>query len=248
MRLSLLIPVFLVFGLTLPSNAQKIRSADTGAVDLVLLGSEGLSDEPVTVKSGESLWSEEFQPLYMKQLVDSVEKRIRPNTPGVAAGTVLIGVRLASGIAYCPAIDYDAPTTKVQCFQDLNDDQEFDGGYYTDQRGFDTQFLSGWLRGLAGLSPKISYANLAEGAEIPTGRLTVQYDRIKKNAPQFWLYVEQERADNRATCELTEQGTCILLGREFRFSVNDDKTVTFTPVAQAENRLFTFYSASSYRR
>lgn len=246
MKLSLCIVALLSLGLAGNAHAQKIRAADTGAVDLILAGTDNL--EPVTVKKGDVLWVESFKPEHVKVLVDPVADRIRPNVSGVAAETPVIGVRIESGIAYCPAIQFDAPSSRVQCFQDLNDDGEFDGGYYTDQRGFDTQFLSGWLRGLSGLTPKIAYTSAGEDTVVPTGRLTVQYDRISRGVPQFWLYVEQERVDDRFSCDLTEEGHCYVLGRTFSFAENDDGTVTFTPQGPAQPSRFTFYSVSSYRK
>ena len=245
MRISLLSVALLAAGMTAPVHAQQIRAADTGAVGLVLEGIDANGE--VRVRKGDVLWVEGFRPNKVKVLVDSVENRIRPNTPGVAAGTTLIGVTIESGTAYCPAIDYDATNRKVQCFQDLDDDGQFDGGYYTDQRGVDTQFLSGWLRGLSGLSPKIAYTDASEDTVIPTGKLTVQYDRMSKGNPQFWLYVEKEKADSRATCETTEPGTCTLLGRTFDYAENDDGSLSFTSSSDAAERYFTFYSVSSYR-
>ena len=230
------------------AQAQKIRSADTGAVDLVLKGPDSSYLEPATVAKGDLLWAEEVEPLHVKVLVDDVQKRNRPSAPAVAAGTPLIGVRIASGIAYCPSIAYDAPSSKVQCFQDLDDDGKFDGGYYTDQRGFDTQFLSGWVRGLTGLSPKIAYSDASDDTPAPVGRISVKFDGMRRDVPRFRLYVEEEKADDPIDCQIPEPGVCVLMGRRFSFSESEDGSVLFKPTGLAENRYFSFYSKSSYRQ
>lgn len=230
------------------AHAQKIRAADTGAVDLELLGVEAPYDGPLTISKGDALWTETMQPHHVKVLVDPVGKRIRPPVDGVEAGTTLIGVTLESGIAYCPPIKFDAPVARVQCFQDLNDDSVFDGGYYSDQRGFDTQFLSGWLRGLSGLTPKIAYRDADEDTPVPTGKFTVQYDGMRRDVPQFRLWVEEEPVDDKAACQMSDEGLCTLFGRQFRFEENPDQTITFTPVGEAQRRLLSFSSQSSFRR
>ncbi len=246
MQRHLTIIAFVILSSTISAQAQKIRAADTGAVDLLL---DGVSDvAPITIKKGDTLWVEGFRPDKVKVLIDPVENRIRPNTSGVAAGTPLIGVSIASGTAYCPVIDYDAPSNRVQCFQDLDNDGLFDGGYYTDQRGFDTQFLSGWLRGLAGLAPKIAYTDANEETPIPTGKVTFQFDSIRKGTPRFWLYIEQERVSDKDTCDVIEPGVCVLFGRTLKFTENDDNTVTFTPLEPVGPRLLTYRSSSSYRK
>ncbi|MAT35055.1 MAG: hypothetical protein CMK06_07915 [Ponticaulis sp.] len=230
------------------AHAQKIRAADTGAVDLELLGVEAPYDGPLTISKGDVLWTETMQPHHVKVLVDPVGKRIRPPVDGVEAGTTLIGVTLESGIAYCPPIEFDAPVARVQCFQDLNDDSVFDGGYYSDQRGFDTQFLSGWLRGLSGLTPKIAYRDADQDTPVPTGKFMVQFDGMRRGVPQFRNWVEEERTDTRGSCDIPEAGVCDYRGRRFRFTENADASVTFEPIAEAPRRLVIFSSQSSFRR
>ncbi len=238
----------LAFAVCGTAHAQKVRAADTGAVELALLGTENTVGHELTLKKGDVLWAETFRPLHIVVLKDDVEERRRPNVDGIPAETTLIGVRLASGLAYCPAIDYDAPVSKVQCFQDFNDDGLFEGGYYSDQRGFDTQFLAGWLRGLSGLTKQLSYAPPTEETVVPTGRLSVQYDGMRKGAPKFRVYVENERIDDPLYCDVTEPGECEILGRRIRYVENDDGTVSFTPVDEGTLRGFSLQSVSSYRK
>tara|TARA_Y100000052_G_scaffold27549_1_gene36171 strand:- start:18251 stop:18997 length:747 start_codon:yes stop_codon:yes gene_type:complete len=245
---NLLFVLIVMTGCMGTAHAQKIRAADTGAVHLALDGPGEQYQQPITIEKGDVLWTETIRPLYARVLVDAVEKRLRPSIDGVLAGTALIGVELESGLAFCPAIDFEAPVARVQCFQDFDEDGQFDGGYYTDQRGFDTQFLSGWLRGLAGLAPKISYVEASAETRVPEGTLTVQFDGLRRGAPRFWLYVEKERADNRIECEITEPGVCVLMGRQFAFAETDDDKVLFTPQGEFANRAFSFSSKSSFRK
>lgn len=245
--LRLILVCLSAIGLVGSAHAQKIRAADTGAVDLILTGPDVQYFEPITIDKGDVLWVETIRPMHVRTLIDDVEKRMRPSIPPVASGTPLIGVRIESGIAFCPSITYEAPVSRVQCFQDFDGDMKFDGGYYTDQRGFDTQFLSGWLRGLAGLAPKISYANADDTVSVPHGQVTVQYNGMRRGTPRFRLYVEQERVDDLMSCEVPEDGICELMGRRFQFAENDDDSVTFTPIGEAEQRAFSFYSKSSFR-
>jgi hypothetical protein len=231
-----------------PAFAQKLRSADTGSVTLVLSGTKGTVGNEVIVSSGDELWTETVKPYRVKVLTDPVEGRIRPTTPGVAAGTTLIGVRIASGTAYCPVIDYDANVSRVQCFQDLDDDGLFDGGYYTDQRGFDTQFLSGWLRGLAALAPKIAYSEKTSETKIPTGTITVRFQKIRKGVPRFQLYIEKERLDDSIDCAVPVAGQCHILGRSFSFEETANGGVKFTALSEGEPRGFSVSSYSEFRK
>lgn len=246
MRFPILLLAAIAISAQAPAHAGKIRASDTGGVGLIHKGE--LPEGSVTIKSGDVLWSEIFEPEKVKVLVDDVTKRIRPNVSGVAAGTTLIGVDIASGTAYCPLIDFDAPVARVQCFQDINADGIFDGGYYTDQRGFDTQFLAGWVRGLSGLTQKPAYRDVSEGTIIPTGSLTVQFDRIRNNTPEFWIFVEKERASDRSKCDIPEPGVCNILGRQYQFLQNEDDSLTFTAIGQTDSRGMNFYSVSSYRK
>ena len=223
------------------ASAQMVPSAERGATPLVTEAPIGL-DAPVTVASGETAWRETLRPRYVvRTLEDAVERRRPSRIDGPPAGTLMYGVQLSTGYAYCPPIDYDAPTRRVQCYRDFDDDGRFDGGYMTEHRTFRTQFLPSMVRSLAAV-PKVSYET-AQPDETMTADARIVFEGFRRGKAQFRLYVEEERTDSRTECEPAgeESTQCTAFGLLLDVREQDGRAV-IALVEPAGPRLFSLYS------
>lgn len=225
----------------LAATAQMIKRADNGAVTLIAHGFEPPSSSLVLQK-GDIAWSETVSPAYLVRTTEKRDARARPNTAAIEAGTVLFGTSIQSGMAYCPPIDYKANTARVQCLQDLDDDGTFDAAYVTKQYSMDTQFLSVWIHGLAGLNSKVGYQPVEDASEGPSGKIELRFDGIRKSKPSFRLYVEDERIDDRVYCMPQTDATCVMMGVQLTYSMVDKKTMEVTSMALNKNRVFSVRS------
>ena len=204
------------------ATAQMIRRADNGAVTLMAHGFA--------------------PPVHLVRTTAPRPQRKRPNTSAIDAGTVLFGMSIQSGMAYCPPIDYQANTSRVQCLQDLDNDGTFDAAYVTKQYSLDTQFLSVWVHELAGLNNKVGYEPVQDASEGPTGQIELRFDGVRKSKPSFRLYVETERIDDRSYCRPLTDTTCAMMGVRLTYSMVDKKTMEITSMALADNRVFSVRS------
>lgn len=225
----------------LDASAQMIKRADNGAVTLIAHGFEP-PEAAVVLNKGDIAWSETVSPAYLVRTTDPRAVRVRPKTPAINAGTVLFGMSIQSGMAFCPPIDYEANTSRVQCLQDLDDDGQFDAAYVTKQYSLDTQFLSVWIHELAGLNGKVGYEPVQDASEGPSGAIELRFDGVRKSKPSFRLYVENERIDDRVYCEPITDGTCSMMGVILTYSMVDKKTMQIDSMALAENRVFSVRS------
>lgn len=239
MRL-IIFAILFVFA-SLDATAQMIRRADNGAVTLIAHGFEPPANSLV-LKKGDVAWTETVSPAHLVRTTDTRPERKRPNTAAIEAGTVLFGMNIQSGMAYCPPINYQANTARVQCLQDLDDDGKFDAAYVTKQYSIDTQFLSVWIHDLAGLNSKVGYEPVQDTAQGPSGQIELRFDGIRKSKPSFRLYVENERIDDRVYCTPLTDTTCAMMGVRLTYSMADKKTMEITSMALAESRVFSVRS------
>lgn len=225
----------------LDAAAQKIKRADNGAVTLIAHGFTP-STSTLTLTKGDAAWTETVSPAYLVRTTDPRPARVRPNTAAIESGTVLLGLSIQSGMAFCPPIDFEAHTARVQCLQDLDGDGTFDAAYVTKQYSVDTQFLSVWIHKLAGLNSKVGYEPVADAKEGPSGMIEVRFDGVRKSKPSFRLYVENERVDERLYCEPLSDTTCQIMGVTLTYSMLDNKTMEITSMALADTRVFSVRS------
>ena len=234
--------IFLALYLSPSALAQMIKRADKGAVRVVLFDPPG-SGEMQAYERGDTVWSEPFEPAYFARLKTEVPYRIRPNTPAVPAETLLFGIDIQSGRVFCPVIPYEAPTSRVQCFQDLNDDKIFDAAYHTDQRGFDTQFLSGWVRGLQGFAsggPAYEFESTPE--DRPQGAVRFVFKGFRDDYPSFEVYFEDERLDDRVACEPLAETRCTVFGYPLSFERVDNRNINIKLEGASRLRMFSLQS------
>lgn len=226
---------------SLNAAAQMIKRADNGAVTLIAHGFEPPAASLVLTK-GDVAWTETVSPAFLVRTTDTRPLRTRPKTAAIEAGTVLFGMSIQSGMAYCPPIDYEANTARVQCLQDLDDDGKFDAAYVTKQYSVDTQFLSVWVHELAGLNNKVGYEPVQDASQGPSGQIELRFDGVRKSKPSFRLYVENERIDDRIYCTPLTDNTCAMMGVQLTYSMVDKKTMEITSMALADNRVFSVRS------
>lgn len=234
--------IFLALYLAPSALAQMIKRADKGAVHVVLFD----PPEPGEMQAFErddTVWSEPFEPAHFARLKTDVPYRIRPNTPAVPAGTLLFGIDIQSGRVFCPVIPYEAPVSRVQCFQDLNDDRIFDAGYHTDQRGFDSQFLSAWVRGLQGFAsggPAYEFESTPE--DRPQGTARFVFKGFRDDYPSFDVYFEDERLDERIACEPLSETRCTVFGYPLTFERIDRRSINIQLEGTSRLRMFSVQS------
>jgi hypothetical protein len=228
------------------ADAQKIRSAEQGSVPLVL---DPFTHERsvVTVKPGDTAWTEAVRPTKVVRLVDAAPPRIRPgNIDGVPAGAILFGYRLSTGFAYCPQIDTARPNTRVQCFRDLDGDGTFDGGYVTNDTSADSRYFSSFLQGLVSVA-KRRYEPAAS-ADLPPAPVRVVYAGLKKGAPRFNLFMETDKMDTTLDCVIQHPGVCDVLGVRIAFAATAEPkdAVTLAFEGAAQNRTFDVYDPNNH--
>jgi hypothetical protein len=237
--------LILAAALASTADAQKIRSAEQGSVPLAL---EPFTHEraTVTVKAGETAWTEAVRPVKVVRLLDAAPPRIRPgNIEGVPAGAVLFGYRLSTGFAYCPQIDTARLNTRVQCFRDLDGDGTFDGGYVTNDTATDTRYFSSFLHGLVSVA-KRRYEPAAS-ADLPAAPVRVVYAGLKKGAPRFDLFMETQKMDDPIDCVIQRPGVCDVMGVRIAFAAADQPkgAVILAFEGAAENRTFDVYDSNN---
>ena len=230
--------LILAVALAPTAAAQKIRSAEQGSVPLAL---DPFTHEraTVTVKPGDTAWTEAVRPTKVVRLLDAAPPRVRPGgIDGVPAGALLFGYRLSTGFAYCPEIDTARMSTRVQCFRDLDDDGTFDGGYVTNDTAADSRYFSSFLQGLVAV-PKRRYEPAA-GADLPAAPVRVVYAGMKKGAPRFNLFVDKARMDNTLECVVQQPGVCDVLGVRIAFAAAADPkgAIILAFEGAAQNRIF----------
>ena len=223
------------------ATAQKIKRADNGAVTLIAHGFTP-STSPLNLVKGDVAWTETVSPAYLVRTTDPRPARVRPNTAAIESGTVLLGLSIDSGMAFCPPIDFEAHTPRVQCLQDLDGDGTFDAAYVTKQYSMDTQFLSVWIHNLAGLNSKVGYEPVNNANDGPSGTIEVRFDGVRRSKPSFRLYVENERIDDRLYCQPLTETTCQIMGVTLTYSMLDKSTMEITSMALADTRVFSVRS------
>ena len=214
--LPLLVVLFAVLAFGPMAAAQPVPRAENGRVDLLTYPPQDL-DEPRLVNPGEVAWVEAVRPQYAVRLLGDAPRRIRPEHGAmVPAGSLLFGMRVTRGYAYCPRIDFNAPVRRVQCFRDFNDDGVFDGGYLTRNSGVRTQFLANIVHALDRVTP-VPYEVIEPSEQLETTSRVV-FERLRDGQASFVKYIDDERIDSKFTCEpLTERpGLCNFLGAILR--------------------------------
>jgi len=211
--------------------AQKIPSAEAGMAPLVLAGFAPGSG-PITVKPGDVAWTEQVHPALAVRLLDEAKPRVRPNVEGAAAGTLLFGYQLSTGIAYCPPLDPTKSFKRVQCYRDLDNDGKFDGGYVSGDEDADSRYFSNFLSRLAAV-PKYRYEP-ASGDLLPAAMAKIVYVDMSDGAPRFRTRLDNENMENLHTCKVQTPGVCYVLGVWFRFAPAEQPgalTITFEEAA-----------------
>src|SRR5690242_14919881 len=94
------------------ASAQMLQRAEQGSVALSI-DAFTHDHQSVTVKQGDTAWTETVRAAKAARLIDAAPQRSRPKVDGVAAGTVLFGYQLSTGIAYCAPIDTAKVNTDV---------------------------------------------------------------------------------------------------------------------------------------
>ncbi len=198
------------------ADAQPVPRAENGRVELLAYPPQGL-EQPRLVNRGEVAWVETVRPRYAVRLLEDAPARIRPEHGAlVPAGSLLFGMRVTRGYAYCPRIDFNASVTRVQCFRDFNDDGIFDGGYLTRHSRLNTQFLANIVHALDRVAP-VGY-EFVEPSEAMETTSRIVFDRVRNGQFNFTKYVDDERMDSTFTCEplVDEPELCTLLGVTLR--------------------------------
>jgi hypothetical protein len=218
---------------TSPAWARMIPRAERGAVALVAdVGPEGLS-QPVLVAKGQVAWTERFHPQYTVQLVDDVPRRIRPGAPALAAGTILYGFNLPSGLAFCPPINFRSGVPDVQCLRDIDGDGTFDGGYVTDWPTGHSRILPELLMELVPVH-KVRYRVVEPDAAMMVPGAMV-FDGFRRGKAVFKVRIEDETLPNDEACEPLPDGECRVLN------------VTLKVTAQGQQAAIALVRASSVR-
>lgn len=225
--------------------AQKIPRAEQGSVPLVL-------DEfvharaTVTVRLGETAWTETVRAEKVVRLVDAAVERTRPKVDGIPAGTVLFGYRLSTGFAYCAPIDLAKVNRDVQCLRDLDGDGTFDASYITNDKGADSRYFSSFLKTLIAI-PKTRY-EAAENSELPPAAARVVFTGVKNGAPRFNLFIDRDRLDNTLECRVRQAGVCDVLGVRIAFApaAEPKGAMTLAFEGAARERVFDIYDPGNH--
>jgi hypothetical protein len=212
----LLLALIAALAFSAMADAQPVPRAENGRVDLLAYPPQGL-EQPRTVQPGEAAWVETVRPEYAVRLLGDAAARIRPeNGAVVPAGTLLFGMRVTRGYAYCPRIDFNAVITRVQCFRDFNDDGVFDGGYLTRHSSVNTQFLANIVHALDRVVP-VPYEAVEPSDALETSS-TVVFERLRNGQASFRKYIDAERLTSSYTCEPLAENPelCTLFGVTLR--------------------------------
>ncbi|WP_091768293.1 hypothetical protein [Maricaulis salignorans] len=195
----LLLALIAALGVGPMAAAESVPRAENGRVDLLTYPPQGLQ-EPRLVNRGEVAWVETVRPEYAVRLLDDAASRVRPRHGAIIpAGSLLFGMRVTRGYAYCPRIDFNAPVRRVQCLRDFNDDGVFDGGYLTRNSGVNTQFLANIVHALDRIVP-VRYEAVEPSDALETSSRIV-FERLRGGQAQFSRYVDNERIVTNQACE-----------------------------------------------
>lgn len=202
------------------ADAQKIPSSEAGIV-IFALEPVSAMEAPVEVRKGDVAWTETGRPALVVRLLDDAEERTRPQkADAVPAGTLLFGMRLASGDAYCAPIDPEAANGRVQCFRDLDDDGTFDAGYLTGSRQAGSRYTPGIVRAIMSV-PKYRYEKAsyrdAEAIELP-----IVFRGMDDGVPTFRVEFQDNRLVKDSECEPVSDSVCKQIGREIAVSAASD--------------------------
>lgn len=211
------------------SEAQMIRRAENAVVELMVLPPEEVASGQV--ERGGTLWIERSFPVYVARLVDEAPERTRPRRGApLEAGTVLFGLSVTNGVAYCPPIDFDAPVRRVQCFRDLDDNGTFDGRYLTRSYGIDSQYMAAFVHALD-RAPQIAYERLEPTPDMAT-QSRIVFDGFRRGQPTFRRYLDEQRLETRWTCEPISDaaGTCDLMGVVLRVTSHGNDSISIEVV------------------
>ena len=224
-------------GLAAPASAQMIRRAENAEVYYTLSVPRDFAESAV-VTEDDTLWVEDISPIHVVRLTSEAPERTRPrNGDALPAGTLLFGMTVSHGLAYCPPIDFEAPVSRVQCFTDLDDDGSFDGRFLTRDYGIDSQFLAAFVHALD-RSPPVTYEPVADPTVLTTTTRVV-LDRVRRGTPEFVRYVDEDASDTRFRCEPVEgaePGLCNLMGVILRMEALGDEQFRFHLVAAPQQR------------
>jgi len=199
-----------------------VRRAENGTVSLAHLPPDNMQS-PTLVQRGDIVWTETIRPVRAARLLSDSAERIRPNRGQVvASGTLLFGIELSTGTAFCPQIEYQAAVSRSQCFRDFDDDGDFDGGYLSRSRGLDSQYITAFLHGLAPISP-LKYEHI-EPDESFNAQARFVFADIRRGYPRFRFFIEGERMADLESCEPVEgrADECIVMGVHLRFEEVED--------------------------
>lgn len=188
------------------AQAQKIPSSEGGIVIFALEPVEAMT-EVVEVARGDVAWTETVRPALAVRLLDDAAERTRPQkADAVPAGTLLFGMRLSSGDAYCAPMDPEAANGRVQCFRDLDDDGTFDAGYLTGGRQTGSRYTPGIVRSINAV-PKYRYEK-ASYQDLEAIELPVVFRGMERGMPQFRVEFENNRLIEDKGCEPVSENVC----------------------------------------
>lgn len=240
-----IVAIALVATLAPAAAAQKISRAEEGSVPLVL-DAFAHAHKTVTVKPGDTAWTESVRAEKAVRLIDAAAERSRPKAVGVPAGTILFGYQLSSGMAYCAPIDLAKVNTDVQCLRDLDGDGTFDAGYMTNDTGADSRYFSSFLKSLVAI-PKTRYEP-ATNADLAAAPSRIVYSGMKNGSPRFTMFVDKDKLDKPLDCKIVEPGICEVLGVRLTYGaaagVKGGTTLAF--VAADTDRSYSVYDPQNH--
>ncbi|MDP3740232.1 MAG: hypothetical protein Q8R02_22795 [Hyphomonadaceae bacterium] len=239
------IAIALLVALAPAAAAQKIARAEQGSVALSF-DAFTHAHQTVTVKPGETAWTETVRAAKAVRLVEAAVERSRPKVAGVPAGTVMFGYQLSTGVAYCAPIDTARVNTDVQCLRDLDGDGTFDGSYITSDRGADSRYFSSFLKSLVAI-PKTRYEP-ATSADLPPASARLVFSGMKNGAPRFNIFIERDKSDKPIDCKIVQPGVCEALGVRLAFGAAAEPkgAVTLSFERAAENRGLNLYDPANH--
>ena len=237
-RPAALVPVAALAAATLaaPAISQAVARAEHGAIPLALGEPVGL-DAPATARAGDTVWTDQVRPAQAVRLTQEAPDRRGPGRfEAVPVGSLLYGVSLSGGMAWCQRINLEAAVRRVQCFRDFNGDGTFDGGYVTEHDGLRTQIVPSMLRSLTAVR-QTAYEP-ADAAELDTVEARWVFERWHDGQPEFRMWVEGERLDERHACEpyRDQPDACVIAGLLLQVSQAGDGGMTAVLLGQAPER------------
>lgn len=180
------------------AHAQQVPMSEYGAVPLTLSQPEGL-ETSLEVQRGDVVWRDSLQPALAARALEESPVRRRPGPlDGAQPGDLLFGVQLSSGIAYCPPIDFDAPTRRVQCYRDFDADGTWDGAYYTRHDSFRSQIVPSRLRGLTAI--RKTRFEIADPTQLLSVASEWRFRNWRGGVAQFDYIIEEDRSGDPMPC------------------------------------------------